>query len=115
MDEYRKTAQDVLGIKSNQNYNGSIVIDIVAICLEEKDVAIADAYAEGYKKATLELKPDLNMYKNRCLALQDNYNELLTKYELTKTNGLKQTLIFTSGGLVIGLLGGGYIGYKLPK
>ena len=72
--------------------------------LEEADASIETAYKEGYKQATVELKPDVEYWK--------------TMYESSKKNNfteaLKFTLIGFGSGLILGTYSGIIIGIHIP-
>ena len=72
--------------------------------LEESDASIDSAYKEGYKQATVELKPEVEYWK--------------TLYELIHKNSFSEALKFTLIGFGSGLLLGGFsgivVGIKIP-
>lgn len=48
-----------------QNYSVEEVQNIIQIILEESDNYIEESYNNGYKQATLELKPELDYWKTK--------------------------------------------------
>lgn len=66
------------------------VQELIDIILEEADIVIKESYEEGYKQATLELKPDVEYWK--------------FKYESLEKNNLKQSITIGSISFGIGLL-----------
>ena len=42
---------------------GTEVIQLIQIILEESDIAIKNAYEEGYKEAYLQLQPEIDYWK----------------------------------------------------
>lgn len=111
---YKKTVQTEFGIDLKKSYSGEQVAEIIAICLEEKDMAIATAYEEGYKTGTLEYKPTLELYKRKCALLQQNNNSLKTQLEYKDQNSIQKYVTTFSAGFLAGGITGGIIGYKIP-
>ena len=85
-------------------YTGKEVQQIIDIILKEADASIDSAYKEGYKQATVELKPDVEYWK--------------TMYETSKKNNFSEVLKYTIIGLGTGLILGSYtgvvIGIQIP-
>ena len=104
LNENKKNSENELGIDLTRTYSGKEVQQIVDILLEEADASIDSAYKEGYKQATVELKPEVEYWK--------------TLYEGTKKNNfsdaLKFTLIGFGSGLVLGTYSGIVIGVHIP-
>ena len=64
----------------NNTYTSEEVNNIINIILEEADKSIENAYNEGYKQATLELKPELNYWKTLYEEESKNNKTTLYKY-----------------------------------
>ena len=77
---------------------------IIDIIFEEADKSIDQAYKEGYKQATVELKPDVEYWK--------------TMYETCRKNNFSEILKFTiigfGSGLILGSYSGAVIGMHIP-
>lgn len=80
--------ENVLEIDLNKTFSGHEVNNLVNIVLEEADIIIKETYAEGYKQATLELKPELNYYKS--------------KYEQQKKTGITKIITTIFIGFSVG-------------
>ena len=104
LNENNKNSGNELGIDLTRTYTGKEVQQIIDIILEEADKSIDSAYKEGYKQATVELKPEVEYWK--CL------------YETNKNNNFSRTLMFTlfgfGSGLILGGVSGVIIGVKIP-
>jgi hypothetical protein len=104
LNENKKNSENELGIDLTRTYTGQEVQQIIDIILEEADASIDSAYKEGYKQATVELKPDVEYWK--------------TLYELDHKNSFSDALKFTLIGFGSGLLLGGFsgivVGIKIP-
>lgn len=104
LNENKKNSENELGIDLTRTYTGQEVQQIIDIIFEEADASIESAYKEGYKQATVELKPDVEYWK--------------TMYESTKKNNFSEILKFTIIGLGTGLILGSYsgviIGINIP-
>lgn len=104
LNENKKNSENELGIDLTRTYTGQEVQQIIDIIFEEADASIDSAYKEGYKQATVELKPDVEYWK--------------TMYESTKKNNFSEILKFTIIGLGTGLILGSYsgviIGINIP-
>lgn len=104
LNENKKNSENELGIDLTRTYTGKEVQQIIDIILEEADVSIDSAYKEGYKQATVELKPDVEYWK--------------TMYETSKKNSFSEALKYTIIGLGTGLILGSYtgvvIGIQIP-
>ena len=104
---YNQIVQTEFGIDSKKSYSGKDVIEIIAICLEEKDKAIEDAYAEGYKQGVYEYSPDVEFYKKQVELLNRN-NEILkdTIHDIRHKNSVENITCFSLGFLSGGVTGG---------
>lgn len=104
---YNQIVRTEFGIDLNKNYSGEDVADIIAICLEEKDIAIEEAYAEGYKQGVLEYAPDVEYFKKQTELLNRN-NEILkdTIHDIRKNNSVENITCFGLGFLSGGITGG---------
>ena len=104
LNENKKNSENELGIDLTRTYTGKEVQQIIDIILEEADASIDSAYKEGYKQATVELKPDVEYWK--------------TMYETSKKNNFSEALKYTIIGLGTGLILGSYtgvvIGIQIP-
>ena len=96
LNENNKNSVNELGIDLTRTYSGQEVQQIIEIILEEADASIDSAYKEGYKQATVELKPDVEYWK--------------TMYETSKKNTFSEALKFTIIGFGSGLILGSYTG-----
>ena len=104
LNENKKNSENELGIDLTRTYTGQEVQQIIDIILEEADASIDAAYKEGYKQATVELKPDVEYWK--------------TMYETSKKNNFSEALKFTligfGSGLILGSYSGVVIGIHIP-
>ena len=104
LNENKKNSENELGIDLTRVYTGKEVQQIIDIILKEADASIDSAYKEGYKQATVELKPDVEYWK--------------TMYETSKKNNFSEVLKYTIIGLGTGLILGSYtgvvIGIQIP-
>lgn len=104
LNENKKNSENELGIDLTRTYTGQEVQQIIDIILEEADASIDAAYKEGYKQATVELKPDVEYWK--------------TMYETSKKNNFSEVLKFTligfGSGLILGTYSGVVIGIHIP-
>lgn len=73
--------------------------EIISIILEEADISIDKAYKEGYKQATVELKPELEYYK--------------TLYTEQKKKSFKDIFIYAGISFGIGFLTGNFLEIRL--
>ena len=95
----KTTSDNELGIDLTKTYSGQEVQAIIDIILEEADVSIEKAYKEGYKQATVELKPEIIYWQTR-------YNSSANTDFTTK---LKIGIVSFGSGFLVG----GYSGYML--
>ena len=86
------------GIEPERVYPGSIVLELLAAAEAEIDAAVEEAYAEGYKAASLRYAPDTAYYAS----LNESIKRDLA-LERKKTKWFWPSL-FVTGGL--SLLGG---------
>lgn len=104
LNENKKNFENELGIDLTRTYTGQEIQQIIDIILEEADASIDSAYKEGYKQATVELKPEVEFWK--------------TLYETNKKNSfseaLKYALLGFGSGFLVGGFSGVYIGLKIP-
>ena len=73
--------------------------EIINIILDEADIAIEDAYKEGYKKATLDYKPEIAYYQELYKSTKkekNNINIVVKSLCLGFTSGIITTIIFYS-------------------
>ena len=96
LNENKKNSVNELGIDLTRTYTGQEVQQIIDIIFEEADASIQNAYYEGYKQATVELKPDVEYWK--------------TLYETGKKNNFSEALKFTLIGFGAGIVLGSYSG-----
>ncbi len=87
------------GIELEQNYPGALVLELLREVGAEIEIAVDEAYAEGYKAGTLRYAPDIEFLKFQISDLQ-------------KKN-LRSKLGFGAAGLLIGLVGGFSIQFVL--
>lgn len=99
MNNKNQISAEQLGIDLTKNYSGKEVFELIEIILEESDIAIETSYKEGYKQAIVDTKPDVLYWQN--------------KYKEQKKKGIKNTLIFSSVGLLGGFVAGNITGYKI--
>ena len=85
-----------------QNYSVEEVQNIIQIILEESDNYIEESYNNGYKQATLELKPELDYWKTKY----DNQISSLWK------DRLKFSLLSVGVGFSVGIGSGILISLK---
>ena len=100
LSKSKKSFDNDLGIDLKKTYSGQEVQSIIDIILEEADVSIDKAYKEGYKQATVELKPEVEYWKSR--------------YNSSVQNVFSDKIKFALVGFGSGFLVGGCIGLKIP-
>ena len=88
-----------LGIDLTKTYSGSEVEEIINIIFDEADSSIVNAYNEGYKQATLELQPTIDVLNYR-----------LDTYE---SNSFKSYVTTASLSFGLGILIGGFAGFNI--
>ena len=71
-----KLSASELGIDLTGTYTGTEVEAMIEIVLEESDRAIKEAYADGYKAAMLETKPDEVRYKVEADLWEERSNDV---------------------------------------
>jgi hypothetical protein len=81
------------GIEPEGLYPGSAILEILTAAEDEIDAAVTEAYAEGYKAATLRYAPDLAASKAMEAALRA---ELETE---RRKNRMFKPALFIIGGL----------------
>ena len=104
LKENNKSLENELGIDLTRTYTGTEVQQIIDIIFEEADISIDNAYKEGYKQATVELKPEVEYWKSLYESRKNN----------TFTDNLKFALIGFGTGLLFGGFSGVAIGIKIP-
>ncbi len=95
----KKNLENELGIDLTKTYSGDEVNEIISIILDEADNSIEAAYKEGYKQATIELKPEVEYWK--------------TLYEKQKENKLSDYITCISISFASGFIAGGFSGYSI--
>lgn len=111
--DYRSLVLTEFGIDLEKSYSADQLVDALAICLEEKDLAIETAYNEGYKIGVLEFEPELEAEKKKNSLLQQNYDLLKAAQEYSATEKIMLGVNCFSGGLIVGGIVGGLCGFKL--
>jgi hypothetical protein len=86
------------GIESETLYPGSVILEILAAAETEIDAAVQEAYAEGYKAASLRYAPDTAYY----VSLNESIKRDLA-LEQKKTKRFWPSLFITGG---LSFLGG---------
>lgn len=76
---------------------------MINIMLEEADIAIENAYNEGYKQAAVEFKPEITYWQNKYL---------LSEYEF-RNQKTTSAFTFAALGLAFGSIGGMAIGTRI--
>lgn len=97
--EFRERVRD----RFNKTYTGNEVNEFINIILEEADLSIDKAYKEGYKQATVELKPEIEYWKTL-------YNET---QKINRDENIKKYLISNIIGLTFGCALGGVTGFSI--
>ena len=92
--ENKKISATELGIDLNKKYTGKEVEDIINIILDEADKSIENSYYEGYKQATLELQPTIDILQYRINTKDDTK---FLSYVTTATVGFGLGCLF--GGI----------------
>lgn len=95
----KKISENELGIDLTKTYNGNEVNEIISIILDEADNSIEAAYKEGYKQATIELKPEVEYWK--------------TLYENKESMKLRDYITCISISFATGFIAGGCSGYTI--
>lgn len=98
-----KNSENELGIDLTKTYTGNEVNEFINIILEEADLSIDKAYKEGYKQATVELKPEIEYWKTL-------YNET---QKINRDENIKKYLISNIIGLTFGCALGGVTGFSI--
>jgi hypothetical protein len=70
-----------------------MVLEILAAAETEIDAAVAEAYSEGYKAAAMRFAPELESFKVRLEAAQNQ-----------KRTSVTDRLLFGFGGFTLGVL-----------
>ncbi len=81
--ESRKNFENGFGIDLNRSYSGEEVAAILEVIAEEADRAIAESYDEGYKAASLRLKPEIACLEAVNTELKKDSEELSRKNTLS--------------------------------
>jgi hypothetical protein len=58
------------GIEAEKLYPGSMILELLAAAEEEIDLAVEEAYSEGYKAASLRYAPDAAYYTSLSESMQ---------------------------------------------
>ncbi len=95
----KKNLENELGIDLTKTYSGTEVNEIISIILDEADNSIEAAYKEGYKQATIELKPEVEYWK--------------TIYENKENIKIKDYITLISISFATGFFAGGFSGYSV--
>ena len=90
------------GIEPERLYPGSLVLELLEAAEAEIDAAVREAYAEGYKAASLRFMPELAAKNKEIAMLNINIETLRTDRRQNWRN------IFITGGL--SFLGGMAVG-----
>jgi hypothetical protein len=61
--ELKKEQNNEYGIEPEKLYPGSAILEILTAVNEELDQAVDEAYAEGYKAASLRFVPEVEVLK----------------------------------------------------
>lgn len=77
--ESKKNFANEFGIDLNRSYTGKEMAEILEVMAEEADRAIDESYDEGYKAATLRLKPEIAVLENLNAELKKDSEELSRK------------------------------------
>jgi hypothetical protein len=93
------------GIESEKLYPGTMILDLLAAAEAEIDAAVDEAYAEGYKAASLRFAPEIERLKAHLNALPS---------PSPKTTPIKDRLLFGLGGFVLGAVSVG-VYHLVPK
>lgn len=86
------------GIEPEKLYPGSMVLELLAAAEAEIDTAVKEAYAEGYKAASLRYAPDAAYYTSLSEGIQRDLAQ-----EREKTKWFLPSLFITGG---LSFLGG---------
>jgi hypothetical protein len=90
------------GIEPEKLYPGSAILEILAAVDEEVDAAVGEAYAEGYKAASLRYAPEIESLKMQVSILPQQ-----------KAGVIKNHFLFGISGFVLGALAVGI--YNLAR
>jgi hypothetical protein len=58
-----ENSANAYGVEPDTLYPGALVLELMEAAEQEIDTAVTEAYAEGYKAASLRYAPDAAMYK----------------------------------------------------
>lgn len=90
-----KTLENELDIDLTKMYTGQEVNQMIQIILEEADISIENAYAEGYKQGVLEFKPDLLITENENRNIKNScFHNSVISFSIGFVGGIVTDLIF---------------------
>jgi len=95
------------GIEPGQLYPGSLVLELMEAAEAEIDAAVAEAYAEGYKAASLRFAPELAARNADIMSL----NMAIEAFEIDRRKSRRN--IFIAAGL--SFLGGVAVGVIITR
>jgi hypothetical protein len=81
------------GIEPETLYPGSMILELLEAAEAEIDIAVEEAYSEGYKAAALRFAPEIELLKAQVEASQKQ-----------RTASVKDRLLFGLGGFALGAL-----------
>ena len=92
------------GIELNQFYPGILVLELMQAAEEEIDIAVNEAYAQGYKAAMLRYMPELAAKNEENLILRSGFEAARGERRHSLRNMFITGGLSFLGGLVTGLL-----------
>ena len=100
--ESEPTSENEYGIDLTKSYTGSEILELIQIVEQEAELAIDQAFNEGYKQGLLASAPDAEYWRVKSL-----------QYESEITRLKKEKWLYAFGGLGVGFLVGGGIGFTI--
>ena len=92
------------GIELNQFYPGTLVLELMQTAETEIDVAVNEAYAQGYKAALLQYMPELAAKNEENFILRSSFETAGSERRHSLRNMFITGGLSFLGGLVTGLL-----------
>lgn len=100
--ESKQDSASEYGIDLTRSYTGSEVLELIQIVEQEAEIAIDQAFNEGYKKGLLAAAPDAEYWRVKS-----------SQHEAEITRLKKEKWLYALGGLGVGLLVGSGFGITL--
>jgi hypothetical protein len=103
-EESQRPQNSGCGIEPDKLYPGSILLELIRTAEEEIDNAVTEAYAEGYKAASLRHAPEAEYYKLASEALSKELEGISAKM---KRDVWRNRILSGAVGFAAGIIGFG--------